>query len=210
MDAIALLKADHKTVEKLFKEFEKLVKKDGSPAEKKKVVDQISKELVTHAWIEEQLFYPDIREQNDEIEDDVLEALEEHHIVKWTLSELANMDPSAERYDAKVTVLMESVRHHVEEEESEMFPEVRKSLGRKGLQEMGVQLQKLKKTAPNKPMPQLPDEPPSSTPAKRAAKAVAAKDAAKPRTTPARKSAATKAPATKAPSKAPTRGRAKV
>ena len=63
----------------------------------------------------------------------MLEAIEEHHIVKWVLSELESLSPQDERYDAKVTVLIENVRHHVEEEEKEFFPAVRKALGRKQL-----------------------------------------------------------------------------
>lgn len=153
MDAIALLKADHRAVEKLFKEFEKLVKKGGSDREKERVVRSIVKELSTHAAIEEKVFYPGIRKADEELGDQVLEAFEEHHLVKVLLSELDNMGPSDERYDAKVTVLTEIVRHHVEEEESEMFPELRKAVGRKALSEMGAELEKAKKRAPRKVLP---------------------------------------------------------
>src|SRR4051812_21522690 len=116
MDAITLLKNDHKTVEKLFKAFEKAG--DGAKVRKRELVDKIIEELAIHAAIEEQVFYPAIRELVPESEDMVLESLEEHHIVKWTLSELEALSPENERFDAKVIVLTESVRHHVEEEES--------------------------------------------------------------------------------------------
>ena len=86
-----------------------------------------------HAAIEEQVFYPVARATVPDTEDIALESLEEHHIVKWVLSELDGMDPAAERFDAKVTVLIENVRHHVEEEESEFFPKVRDELGRNAL-----------------------------------------------------------------------------
>jgi hemerythrin superfamily protein len=171
MDAIALLKQDHKTVERLFKEFEKLQKRGGTAAEKKKVVSSIIKELSVHAAIEEEIFYPDVREQDSDSEDTVLESLEEHHIVKWTCSELQKMSPTDERYDAKVTVLMESVRHHVKEEETELFPEVRKALGRKTLAEMGERLEKLKTKVPKKPTPRAPDTPPGNKVAHRTASA---------------------------------------
>ena len=69
------------------------------------------------------------------------------------------MDPADERFDAKVTVLMENVRHHVEEEEQDWFPDVRKGLGRKRLQELGDQLEKGKIDAPRQPRPTAPDEP---------------------------------------------------
>lgn len=162
MDAITLLKNDHKTVEKLFKEFEKT--KESAPKARRKLVDQMIKELSVHAAIEEQVFYPAVREDVPDIEDTVLEGLEEHHIVKWTLSELMDMDPGHERFEPKVTVLMESVRHHVEEEEGEMFPEVRKALGRKRLGQIGEALEHAKENAPTDPRPQAPDNPPGNVP----------------------------------------------
>jgi hemerythrin superfamily protein len=157
VDAIVLLKNDHKTVEKLFKQFEKAG--DEAYEEKRKIVQQLVEELSVHAHIEEQIFYPEARADVPETEDHVLESLEEHHIVKWVLSELHGMDPQDERYDAKVTVLAENVRHHVEEEEQEWFPEVRKTLGRKRLQEIGTRLEKAKSSAPRTPQPKAPDEP---------------------------------------------------
>jgi len=160
VDAIVLLKEDHKVVEKLFKQFEKAG--DGEHKTKRKVVKQISEELSVHAFIEEQLFYPAARAKVPETEDHVLESLEEHHIVKWVLAELAGMDPQDERFDAKVSVLMENVRHHVEEEEQEWFPEVRKGMGRKELKELGDRMANAKKTAPKQPRPTAPDEPVTS------------------------------------------------
>lgn len=157
MDAIVLLKADHKTVEKLFRQYEKAG--DEAYEEKQQLVSEIIAELSVHAHIEEQIFYPEAREQAPDTEEHVLESLEEHHIVKWVLSELADMDPREERYDAKVSVLMENVRHHVEEEEQEWFPEVRKAFGRKKLQEIGERLAAAKETAPREPQPIAPDEP---------------------------------------------------
>jgi hemerythrin superfamily protein len=159
-DAIVLLKNDHKEVERLFKQFEKLG--DGALASKRKVVDQIIEALSTHAAIEEMHFYPTVRKQVPDIVDDVLEGLEEHHVVKWTLSELKDLSPENERFVAKVTVLIESVRHHVEEEEGDMFPKVREAMGRKALQELGGVLEKAKATAPIEPAPRAPDEPPEN------------------------------------------------
>jgi hemerythrin superfamily protein len=157
VDAIVLLKNDHRTVEKLFKQFKKAG--DDDYATKRKVVDQIIEELSVHAFIEEQIFYPTAREAVPETEDHVLESLEEHHIVKWVLEELRGMDPQDERFDAKVTVLQENVEHHVEEEEQEWFPEVRKEMGRKRLQELGEQMEAAKKKAPREPRPRAADEP---------------------------------------------------
>ena len=135
MDAITMLKEDHKTVEQLFKRFEKAG--DRAFAEKRKIVDQVVEELSKHAAIEEQVFYPVARATVPDTEDVVLESLEEHHIVKWVLSELDGMDPAEERFDAKMTVLIENVRHHVEEEEQEFFPKVRAELDRNALAELG-------------------------------------------------------------------------
>ena len=160
MDAITLLKQDHKAVEDLFKKFEKA----GPNAKKTKaqLVEKIVKELAIHAAIEETVFYPAVRQEVPDTEDVVLESLEEHHVVKWVLSELEGMTPDAERFDAKVTVLIESVRHHVEEEESELFPQVRKAFGRKAMNELGDALELAKKGVPPRPQPRMPDEPPAN------------------------------------------------
>lgn len=162
MDAITLLKNDHQTVEDLFAKFEKL----GPRAMKgrRDVVERIVKELSIHAAIEETVLYPAIREavKQKEVTGLVLESLEEHHIVKWTLSELDGMDPEAERFDAKVAVLIESVRHHVKEEEKELFPKLRQALGKARLEELGDALAQAKRVAPTRPHPNMPDEPPGN------------------------------------------------
>jgi hemerythrin-like domain-containing protein len=160
MDAITLLKDDHKTVEQLFKRYEKAG--DRAHAEKRKVVDRIIEELSRHAAIEEQLFYPVARATVPGTEDMALEGMEEHHVVKWLLSELEDLDPAHERFDAKVTVLIENVRHHVKEEENDFFPMVRHELGRNELAELGDAMAKAKLTAPTHPHPRSPDTPPAN------------------------------------------------
>src|SRR3954453_3093092 len=155
MDAITLLKNDHREVEKLFKRFEKAG--DNAYVEKRDIVDRIIEELSKHAAVEEQVFYPVTRATVPGVEDIALESMEEHHIVKWVLSELDGMDPEDERFDAKVTVLIENVRHHVEEEEGEFFPKVRNELGRKALGDLGEALENAKATAPTHPHPRSPD-----------------------------------------------------
>jgi hemerythrin superfamily protein len=160
MDAIALLKADHADVEKLFKRFEGL----GPRAKKSKaeIVDKVIAALSQHAAIEEQVLYPAARERLADDEPMVLEALEEHHIVKWVLDELDGMAPDDERFDAKFTVLAENVRHHVKEEEGELFPKLRKSFTKSELDELCEQLAAAKKAAPTRPHPRVPDEPPGN------------------------------------------------
>jgi hemerythrin superfamily protein len=166
MDAIRLLKADHRTVEDLFKRYEGL----GPRAFKgrRDVVDRIIRGLSVHSAVEEAVFYPAVRmavadskaQANGKAEEIVLESLEEHHVVKWTLSELEGMDPKHERFHPKVMVLMESVRHHVEEEEKELFPKVTKLMKPERLRELGEAMEETKKTAPTRPHPRMPDEPP--------------------------------------------------
>lgn len=160
MDAITLLRNDHKTVEDLFKRFEKAG--DRAHVAKRQIVDRIIEELSVHAAIEEQLLYPTIREAVPETEDMALESLEEHHVVKWLLAELSDLDPEHERFDAKVTVMMENVRHHVEEEESDLFPKVRKAISRTQLAELGEAMAAAKKSAPTRPHPRMPDTPPGN------------------------------------------------
>jgi hemerythrin superfamily protein len=159
-DAITLLKSDHETVEAIFKQFE--AAGDKAYKAKRKLVDRMIKELSVHAAIEEMVFYPATRELSDDVEDHVLESLEEHHVVKWVLSELEKMDPEHERFDAKVTVLIESVRHHVEEEEKEYFPKVRKLTDKATLEEIGDVLKSAKAVAPTHPHPRSPDEAPAN------------------------------------------------
>lgn len=151
MDAIVLLKEDHKKVNGLFKEFEK-GKETLDSAQRRQLVDQMIKELTTHAFIEETIFYPVARESVPNTDDQVLESVEEHHVVAWLLAELRELDPANETFNAKVTVLIENVRHHVEEEENEFFPQVRKAMGRKRLTELAEELTAAKPNAPSDPM----------------------------------------------------------
>jgi hemerythrin superfamily protein len=160
MDAITLLKNDHQTVEKLFKRFEKT--SDAALVERRRIVETIIEELSTHAAIEEQVFYPVTRATVEDIDDIVLESLEEHHVVKVLLAELEAMEPDDERYKAKVTVLIENVRHHVEEEEGDYFPKVRSAFGRNDLAELGDAMEDARASAPTHPHPEAPDTPPGN------------------------------------------------
>lgn len=169
-DAIAVLKDDHRSVEKLFASFEQAG--PGAHKTKGKLVDRMINQLSQHAAIEEEILYPAARAEVPDSESDVLESLEEHHVVKWVLSELARMDPQDERFVAKVTVMAENVRHHVREEERELFPLLRKHLNRARLVELGGELTEAKRTAPTRPHPGSPDTPPANLAANLAAGAV--------------------------------------
>ena len=160
MDAIALLKKDHQTVKSLFAKYEKLGR--GAAAQKKAIVKQLVRELSIHAAIEEALFYPVARASLKPEDGVVLEALEEHHVVKWLLEELSSIEPSNERFDAKVTVLKESVNHHVKEEESELFPAFARRVSAEERKSIGTALEEAKKVVPTRPHPKAPDSPPGN------------------------------------------------
>jgi hemerythrin-like domain-containing protein len=157
MNIIALLTTDHRNVDALFTEFEQT--DPGDVENLGRLRDHILKQLAIHAEIEEQTLYPALRE---EAEDDVLEALEEHHAVKATLAELERMAPSAERFRAKMTVVIESVRHHVEEEEGDggLFDVARKTLKPVQMEEMAERAEQLRQAGPSRPHPFAPDQPP--------------------------------------------------
>jgi hemerythrin-like domain-containing protein len=107
--------------------------------------------LTVHTYIENEVMYPRVRELLPEVEDDVLESYEEHHVADVLVMELSMMKPTDERFTAKTTVLIENVEHHIDEEEQEWFPEVRAGLSRKTLQELGAEMLQAKKKAPKKP-----------------------------------------------------------
>ncbi|MGE5719751.1 MAG: hemerythrin domain-containing protein [Nocardioidaceae bacterium] len=148
-DAIVLLKDDHKEILKAFKDFENAG--ENATATKGKLVDRIIELLTVHTYIENEVMYPRVRDLLPDLEDDIDESYEEHHVADLLVVELAAMKPDAERFDAKTTVLIENVRHHIEEEEQEWFPQVREGLGRKQLQEIGEELLEAKEKAPRRP-----------------------------------------------------------
>jgi hemerythrin superfamily protein len=142
MDAIDMLKADHQKVKELFRRYDAA----GHRAYQKKkgIAEEVFTEITVHSMLEEELFYPAVKEQTDEDGGDlVAESIEEHHVVAILIEELKGLDPRDERFDAKFTVLMENVEHHIEEEEGELFPEAEKVLG-DGIDELGTQMQERK------------------------------------------------------------------
>jgi hemerythrin superfamily protein len=140
-DAIALLKADHKEVQELFDEFDQLVEdEETSPEDKQQLAEQICAMLTVHAQIEEEIFYPAAREAVEE--DLVNEATVEHASAKGLIAQIQGMSPDEVLYDGKVKVLGQYVRHHVKEEEGEMFPQAKKA--ELDLQALGEQLQERK------------------------------------------------------------------
>jgi hemerythrin superfamily protein len=148
-DAIVLLKQDHREVKALFRKFEQAG--DNAHKHKEQLVKQIIELLTVHTYLENECMYPQVRKLLPDLEDDVLESYEEHHVADILCAELWVMSGDDERYDAKTTVLIENVTHHVEEEEQDWFPKVRAGLGRKQLQDLGADLLELKKKAPRSP-----------------------------------------------------------
>ena len=116
-EALEMLREDHEKVKDLFEEFEKAEEDD----DKLRIVRTALTELKIHAALEEEIFYPAVRELIED-DDQMDEALEEHHVAKLIMAELQGMEPGDEHFDAKFKVLAESVKHHIEEEESEILP----------------------------------------------------------------------------------------
>lgn len=148
-DGIVILKDDHKVMRQLFREFKGAGEKAFS--KKEKLVQKIIEELTVHTFLENEFMYPEVRTLLPELEDHILESYEEHHIVDVLCLALYTMKPDAERFDAKMTVLMESVTDHMKEEEEDWFPKVRKGLTRAAIQDLGARMLEAKKTAPRTP-----------------------------------------------------------
>ena len=140
MDALTLLIGDHNRVKGLSTKF-----KAAHEAEDQEtavlVASAIFQELEVHTTIEETVYYPAITELSDEIHELVVEGIEEHNVVKNLIAEARGMDPEDEHWAAKVTVMIENVEHHVEEEEKEMFPKVRSAAQGTFLEELAEQLE---------------------------------------------------------------------
>ena len=134
MNAIELLESQHREVEDLFDRFEKA----DQAAAKRKLVEEISDKLAVHAAIEERHFYPAVKDE--QTEDLLMEALEEHLAVKRVLADLLDLKPADETFEPKVKVLKEQIEHHVDEEEEELFPKVAKLLSKDQLEALGQEM----------------------------------------------------------------------
>ncbi|MDP3668162.1 MAG: hemerythrin domain-containing protein [Telluria sp.] len=135
-DAVSLLTSEHREVADLFKQYEALG--DRAKAGKKRLADQICTALTVHAMVEEEIFYPAVREAGKEAEEMIDEAVVEHASAKDLIAQIQEMDPEDELYDAKVKVLSEQIEHHVQEEEKDMFPLARK--GKLDLEALGAEM----------------------------------------------------------------------
>jgi hemerythrin-like domain-containing protein len=138
-DAIAMLKADHQRVKDLFAQYEAA----DNVETKRTLAEQVFTELETHAQLEENIFYPTVNEETDQGPELVKESLSEHETVKHLIQELREMAHDTDEFDAKFQELIRNVAHHVEEEETEMFPLAEEELAEE-LTEMKGEMQELK------------------------------------------------------------------
>ncbi|MFN0140393.1 MAG: hemerythrin domain-containing protein [Pyrinomonadaceae bacterium] len=137
MNAIELIKNDHKVAADLFARF-----KENEDGDNKALFDAINNELTVHAHIEEDILYPRLEAAgDDDLRKLTLEGIQEHKVVKTLLKEIANLADGSEIFNAKLKVLVEMVEHHVEEEENEMFPLVEDQFDEATLEELGAELE---------------------------------------------------------------------
>jgi hemerythrin superfamily protein len=143
MDAIEVLTSDHDEVREMFEAF-RAAKEAENTDEMQALQQQIFEELETHTRIEENIFYPAVQALGvEELTEIVSEGIQEHHVVKVLMREIRELSDQ-EIFEAKMTVLMENVEHHAEEEESEMFPDLREHMDEKRLNELGAELEAAK------------------------------------------------------------------
>jgi hemerythrin-like domain-containing protein len=144
MDAIALLKDDHDALKKLLAE----IKETTDRAEKTRgeLFSRIKMELTVHEVIEEEIFYPALKE-HPKAKEIVLEGYEEHHVVDEIMGELEGLDPTDEAFGPKAKVMAENIEHHIEEEEGEMFKQARQVFDADELSELGERMAQRKESA---------------------------------------------------------------
>ena len=144
LDALTLLTADHNRVRGLFARFTK-AKEAEDTSTMAELAAQIDTELEVHTTIEEEVFYPWVRGLSDELAETVDEGVEEHHVVKVLMGEVRELAPGDDEWAAKLTVVVENVEHHAEEEESEMFPKVRSAADAQALEGLAADLEARKR-----------------------------------------------------------------
>jgi hemerythrin superfamily protein len=141
MNVIELLKKDHRNVSELFAAYE-VAKDNEEEGSRQEIAREICAELTAHASVEEELFYPAVDKKagdDEDAQEKVKEADEEHRLVKALVGEIQEMDEADEHFDAKMKVLKDLVDHHVEEEEGELMPKAKKLLTPSELEHMGTE-----------------------------------------------------------------------
>ncbi|HEX8103638.1 MAG TPA: hemerythrin domain-containing protein [Solirubrobacteraceae bacterium] len=157
-DVIEILEHDHREVEEMFAELESLrgASTDEDKARRKKVTENVTIELVRHSVAEEVLVYPKVA--NKVSKEEVEHAREEHAEAEETLARLEKLDADAPNFDDELKTLMEEIRHHIEDEEGQMFAHMREVLDPEELRTLGARVEAFKKVAPTRPHPNVPNE----------------------------------------------------
>jgi hemerythrin superfamily protein len=159
-DALALIKSDHATVKNLFRRYKALG--DGALKSKAQTMERIVTELSVHAAAEEQVFYPDVKRRVPGSKRLVDHGLGEHQELKETLARLQRMSPDSPEFDAVMRKVIADVTDHVKEEETELFPKVRKAMSKQELTDMAALMRTTKRAAPTRPHPLAPSTPPGN------------------------------------------------
>ena len=162
MNAIEMLKQQHREVDELFEEYEGAG--EGAKKTKARLCMQIADALAVHAELEEQIFYPEAKDATRGVEDLLRESVEEHLSVKRLLTDIMQAGLEDPQLDAKLVVLKEQVQHHAEEEEKELFPKVKKACSAEQLEEMGGRMERMAEPlegegSPSQAIPDQTDEP---------------------------------------------------
>jgi hemerythrin-like domain-containing protein len=157
MDAIQFILRDHREIERLFKQLERAERSDATDRASTEILN-LTRELSTHAVVEEQYVYPALRDAGADTR--VLDALEDHHAAKLLLSEIDSVPTTHPRFGSKLRVLAENVRRHLAEEERELLPLLERTLDDDRRRELGDLLERAKRAAPTRPHPAAPDTPP--------------------------------------------------
>ena len=158
-DVIEILEHDHREVEEMFTELESLrgASTDEARSRRKELTEQVTIELVRHSVAEEVLVYPKVEKKVSA--EEVEHARKEHAEAEETLHRLEKLDPDDPAFDAELGTLMGEIRHHIEDEEGEMFAHMRQVMAEDELRSMGARVEAFKKVAPTRPHPNVPNEP---------------------------------------------------
>ncbi len=159
MDIVQIIEADHRQIDKLFDQFERATRTEDQ-RQQGRIARRLVRELSVHAAAEEQVLYPALARVG--MDHERLDSLEDHHAVKLTLAELQAMHPAHPRYAAKMRLAAKSVRRHVEEEEATILPQLRQSLDADALRRLGEEFRTIRRSAPTRPHPTAPDQPPAN------------------------------------------------
>jgi hemerythrin superfamily protein len=159
LDVIEILERDHREVEQMFSELETLrgASTDEAKSRRKALTDQVTIELVRHSVAEEVLVYPQVEDKVSAEEAE--HAREEHAEAEQTLHRLEKLDADDPAFDDELATLMAEIRHHIEDEEGQMFAHMRQAIDADELRKLGGRVEAFKKVAPTRPHPNVPNEP---------------------------------------------------